>query len=115
MTEECTLTYSKVDDNIKADVVNSVSQFICRLFELNDKYRNVLVNELDADANTLAFVKEYCLGEEGQQTLLDSIKKGVRDKRERDNVDDNTILEETLFFYPLVGLLHDLALKLSDK
>lgn len=115
MTEECTLTYSKVDDNIKADVVNSVSQFISRLFELNDKYRNVLVNELDADANTLAFVKDYCLGEEGQQTLLDSIKKGVRDKRERDNVDDNTILEETLFFYPLVGLLHDLALKLSDK
>lgn len=114
-SEECNLTYGNINDNIKELVVNSVKGYISRLFALNDKHRNILIDELDADANTLAFVKEYCLGEEGQQTLLDSINKGVRDKKERDKVDDNTVLEETLFFYPLVGLLHDLALKLSDK
>lgn len=113
--EACTMTYGNVNDTVKEKVVESGLNFINRLFETNNKYNNFLVNELDADANTLAFVKNYCLGEEGRQTLLDSVKKGVREKREHDNVDDNTVLEETLFFYPFVGLLHDLALKLSEK
>lgn len=113
--QKCELKYKEIDDTIIEQVVESVTVFISKLFMLNDQNNNFLVYELAADANTMAFVRDYCLGEEGQQTLLDSIKKGIRDKIERDKVTDDTVLEETLFFYPLVGLLHDLAFKLSEK
>lgn len=109
----CATKYADISDDVMNNVVNSVLEFFKMLFDLNDRNNNFWVNDLDVDPKALELVKAYCLGEEGKQTLADSISKGVRDKRERDGVIDTAVLEETLFFYPLIGLLHDLAYKLS--
>lgn len=110
----CKLKYNDINDAIKTSVVDSVTNFIDKLFELNASHGNILVKKLDADSQKIALVKKYCLSDEGKQTLMDSLEKGLKDKKEKDNVVDDAELEETLFFYPLVGLLHDLALKLSE-
>ena len=41
-----------------------------------------------------------------------SLAQGLRNKCEVDKVNDETLLEETLFFYPMVGMLHELAYKI---
>lgn len=109
----CTMTYEDINDEVMSSVVNSVVEFLKMLFELNND--NFWEEYLDADPSAIGLVKSYCLGEEGKQTLAASISRGVRDKQDRDGVNNDTRLEETLFFYPLVGLLHDLAFKLSQK
>ena len=96
-------------------VTDSVEQFLTTLFRLNDENNGFFVNELCAEQRILRDAKEFCLGEEGKQILEDSVKKGIRNKKELDGITDDTILEETLFFYPLVGLLHDLAYKIAKN
>ena len=108
------LTYADITDQTKSEVVKSVETFFKFLFDLHKKNNEFLVNSLAADPAIFNEVKEFCLGKEGSQLLEVSIRKGISNKRESDSVNDETPLEETLFFYPLVGLLHDLAYKISQ-
>lgn len=107
------LTYADIKDSTKADVVKSVEEFFKFLFDLHKNNQEFLVNSLSADSTIFNEVKEFCLGEEGKQLLQVSISKGVSNKRQSDGVNDDTPIEETLFFYPLVGLLHDLAFQIG--
>lgn len=107
------LTYADISDSMKMDVVKSVEEFFKFLFELHRNNQEFLVNTLSADPAIFNDVKELCLGEEGEQVLQVSMDKGITNKRKTDGVNDDTPLEETLFFYPLVGLLHNLAFKIS--
>lgn len=109
------LHYSDITDEIKEDVVKSVEEFLKFLFELHKDNKEFLINNLSADSSIFNMVKEFCMGEEGKQLLRVSMRKGISNKRESDSVNDDTKLEETLFFYPLVGLLHDLAYKISNN
>ena len=107
------LTYADIDENVKSQVLKSLNRFFDFLFDLHKNNNDFLVNYLSADNEIFNAVKEFCTGEEGQQVLEVSISKGLQHKRDVDKVNDDTLLEETLFFYPLVGLLHDLAYKIA--
>ena len=102
-------TYADITDQIKSEVVNSVKEFFKFLFELHKNNNEFFVKSFAAESTIYKKVVDFCTGEEGEQTLKDSIGKGIKNKLEKDGIDDETPLEETLFFYPLVGLLHDLA------
>lgn len=106
------LTYSDITDTVKNDVVHSVKEFFDFIFKLHKGNNDFLINSLAADSSIYNKVKDYCTGEEGLQQLEVSLSKGLRHKRETDKVGDDTVLEETLFFYPMVGLLHELAYKI---
>lgn len=106
------LTYADINDKTKEEVVQSVKQFFIFLFNIHKNNKEFLVNNLSADPAIFNAIKDFCLGEEGEQILQVSISKGFSDKRQNDGVNDDTPLEETLFFYPLVGLLHDMAYKI---
>ena len=108
------LTYADITDQTKDEVVKSVEEFFKFLFDLHKSNQEFLVNSLSADPTIFNEVKEFCLGEEGRQLLQVSMSKGISNKRQSDGVNDDTPLEETLFFYPLVGLLHDLAYKIGQ-
>lgn len=111
-TKDAELTYASITDGIKKEVVESVRDFFVFLFDLHKNNGEFLINNLAADSSVFNEVKEFCMGEEGTQLLQVSMSKGIANKREADGVNDETRLEETLFFYPLVGFLHDLAYKI---
>lgn len=109
------LTYADINDNTKEKVIKSVEEFFKFLFDLHKNNQEFLVNVLSADPTILNDVKEFCLGEEGSQLLQVSMAQGISNKCKSDGVSSDTPLEETLFFYPLVGLLHDLAYTIGRK
>jgi hypothetical protein len=111
-TNDEKLTYANITDSIKNEVVESVKDFFVFLFELHKNNNEFLINNLAADSSIFNEVKEFCLGDEGMQLLQVSMSKGIANKRDTDGVNDETQLEETLFFYPLVGFLHNLAYKI---
>lgn len=106
------LTYVDITEDIQNAVVTSIKEFFKFLFDLHKNNNDFLSNKLGADPAVFNQIKEFCLGEEGEQLLETSMFKGLKNKRAE--VNDDTKLEETLFFYPLVGVLHDLALKISE-
>lgn len=107
------LTYANINENTKEEVVKSVEEFFTFLFDIHKYNQEFLVNSLSADPTIFKEVKNFCLGEEGKQLLQVSLSKGIANKRQSDGVNDDTPIEETFFFYPLVGLLHDLAFKIG--
>lgn len=107
------LAYNQINDEVKKQVLESVHKFFEILFELHNNNKDFFVNYLGANSDLLNEVKEFCTGEESKQTLEDSLSKGLKHKFEVDKVKDDTKLEETLFFYPLVRLLNDLAYKIA--
>lgn len=107
-------TYEDVtrdEDAIKTQVIGSVKDFFEFLFQINDANNNFFVNELNAAPTSYQMVKDFCTGERGYQLLRNSLDMGLRRKLNEVQI-SNTPLEETLFFYPLITLLHDLALEL---
>jgi hypothetical protein len=102
-------TYADISPEIKQGVVQSVKDFFNFLFDLHKENDDFLSNKLGADPVIFTIVKEICLDETTlSQSLLDSLYSKLK------GVTEETRVEETLFFYPLVGLLHDLALKISE-
>jgi hypothetical protein len=106
------LTYADITPEIENGVVQAVKDFFKFLFDLNEQNNDFLSNKLAADPSILSRVKDFLMGEEGEQLLSVSMFKGLKNKRKE--VNNETKLEETLFFYPLVGVLHDLALKITE-
>jgi len=106
------ITYADITPEIENGVVQSVKEFFNFLFDLHKNNNDFMSDKLGADPAIFNQVKEFCLGEKGTQLLSTSMFKGLKNKRME--VNDETKLEETLFFYPLVGLLHDLALEISE-
>ena len=107
------LTYADITDDIQREVVNTVKNYFKFLFDLHKQNNDFLIDNLGGDREIFDTIREFCLGEEGEQLLRVSMVKGLQNKKEIDKVRDDTQLEETLFFYPLVGFLHDLAFKIS--
>ena len=106
------LTYADIKPEVENGVVQSVHDFFVFLFDLHKDNNDFLSNKLGADPAIFHQVKEFCLGEEGKQLKSVSMFKGLKNKRQE--VNNETKLEETLFFYPFVGILHDLALEISE-
>jgi len=103
------ITYADITPEIEKGVIKSVKDFFNFLFKLHKDNDDFLSNKLNADPSIYAKVKEMCMNE---TALSQSLSDGLYNKRQE--VTDDTKVEETLFFYPLVGILHDLALKISE-
>ena len=102
------LTYADISPAIEQGVVRSVKDFFRFLFDLHKNNDDFLSNKLAIDPAIFDKVMAFCMDE---QLLNVSMFKGLKQKR--DEVTAETKIEETLFFYPLVGVLHDLALEIS--
>ena len=109
------LAYKDIHDDTKQEVIKSVIEFFDFLFNLHESTKEFLCNKLGAEIGIYKQVKDFCTGEEGLQIMKISLDRGLKFKETIDQVTPETKLEETLFFYPLVGILHDLAYKISQK
>lgn len=102
------IKYNNIDDDVINSVVSEVDNFIDLLFSIDDtmnfkKYFGVNSAHFDSYKTIL---KEETLN------LLDT---GLRRKIESLNGNTNIPLEESLFFYPLVGALNKLSYKIVTE
>ena len=94
------LKYSEVTDRMKDQVVEMVRDFVQFTFHLNDRFS--FYDNFDVDRKVMEKVKALC-----QRDILTYLDNGINQKKEsimNDGADD--VLEETLFFYPIVGMLN---------
>lgn len=103
--------YNSIDIVDIEAVAGYVSRFIDFLFEANDENKNFFVESLGANASVIKNVKAIC-----KEDLIEYTKQGLEKKLEEIVAwasDDNTEMEETMFFYPIVPMLSNLARKIN--
>ncbi|MCI6523018.1 MAG: hypothetical protein MR448_06260 [Parabacteroides sp.] len=94
------LKYDDVTNRMKEQVVDMVRDFVQFAFDLNKHFS--FYDNFDIDRKVMEKVKALC-----QKDILNYLDNGINLKKEsimKDGADD--VLEETLFFYPIVGMLN---------
>jgi len=94
--------FEQITEEIQNQIVDSVVDFINFLFVLHENNDDFMTSSFSANENIIEQVKEICLD---RVELSQSLKAALSHKRTHKKV------EETLFFYPLIGVLHELAQK----
>ena len=94
------LSYDDIDADVIDIVVKTIKSFIDFAFDLDKDFS--FFQEFDVDRNILDSVKNLCL-----RDVKTYLENGISLKKQMLEADgaDNTI-EETLFFYPLVGIIN---------
>ena len=102
--------YDEIGNNEIASIAAGVSKFIDFLFEVNDENGNFFVDSFSADASVIRKVKAIC-----NEDLVEYTKQGLSKKIEELaawGTGEDSVIEETLFFYPIVAMLSNLARKI---
>ena len=103
------IRYVDVNDKIINDIVKQVESLID--YALSQDKINFYVNYFGVNQGKSSAVKEFC------KSRLEQFAKSALSARKDDlkvwNADETTLLEETLFFYPIIGMLNNLARELS--
>lgn len=103
------LQYDEIDETLMNSVLGEVKQALQLFFDLNDKFS--YVDKFDAERAKWEIVKQYC-----QQDLKRYLKNGIENKKkEIEQTGADPKIEETLFFYPFVGVLNTVAQKVYEK
>lgn len=98
--------YADINDAYLNKVVDEVKTFINFVFELNNDFS--FKNNFDSAEPSMNIAKEECM-----RDLLTYTKNGLENKKKE--VSDNDVIEETLFFYPLSGMLNALISAIYKK
>ena len=102
------LRYDKIDETLMNGVLEEVKQAVQLFFNLNDKFS--YVDKFDAERAKWEVVKQY-----SQRDLMSYLKSGIENKKEEiEQTGADPKIEETLFFYPFVGMLNMVAQKVFD-
>lgn len=99
-------TYGDINDVYLNKVVDEVKSFIQFVFDLNKDFS--FKNNFDSDETSFNVAQEECM-----RDLLTYTKNGLDNKRKE--VSDSDTIEETLFFYPLSGMLNALISAIYKK
>ena len=100
------LTYKDISDGIVEGVVRTVRNFIGFTFGLDKKFS--FYDNFDIDRSIMDKVKDLCF-----KDIKTYLSNGISLKEksiQQDGANDN--VEETLFFYPLVGILNAVVRKI---
>ena len=102
--------YSDIDENILSSICDEVLHFnnlFCRLDEEYSFFRQFTINpKALEEAKNFFFDKTM---------VRENLEKGINQKIESLYEDTNIPIEESLFFYPLIGIIHQMALKFSAQ
>ena len=103
------INYSDVnnDQSIKKDVIEEVKEFFKLIFEI-DSNEFSFSRKFDSNPAHIDKYKEII-----KKDLEDKLNDGLKEKEKELYGNKNAELEETLFFYPLVGVLNNLAFEIS--
>jgi hypothetical protein len=93
-------TYACVDDAYINQVVDGVKKFVRFVLDLNEEFS--FKKNFDSSVSSLEIAQRECL-----RDLVTYTKNGLENKRKE--VSNSDVIEETLFFYPLNGMLNALT------
>ena len=106
------MTYNQVNNDSKiGDVSKNVSKFIDDLFSIEDANR-FMVNSLGADPSLFEQASKLC-----KNNLVEFTRQGLNAKLSELQdwgVELSAPIEETMFFYPIVAMLNNLAREISN-
>ena len=94
------MTYNDLNENLLEQVVESVKTFLEFAFDLNKKFS--FYDNFEIDRSIMDKVKNLC-----RKDIMTYLNNGISLKKNeiiQDGADEN--LEESLFFYPLVGIIN---------
>ncbi len=102
------LTYDQLDETAKANIANYVGEFNKFFFNLNAQYN--FSEYFNVTEKSLRIFKE-----ELSKHLRDYLEEGLEYNKKLDEIaTDDKEIEETLFFYPLIGAINNLSTHLSQ-
>jgi hypothetical protein len=102
------LTYDQLNETAKENIANYVSDFNEFFFNLNTQYG--FADYFNVSAKSLEIFKD-----ELNKHLRDYLEEGLEYNKKLDEIDtDDKEVEETLFFYPLIGAINNLSTHLSQ-
>lgn len=97
------LKYNDITETLERSVVEEVKKAIKLFFDLNQKFS--YVDKFDAERSKWEVVQKYC-----QRDIMTYLKNGINQKKEEiKQMGTEPKIEETLFFYPFVGILNIIA------
>ena len=102
--------YDEIGNNEIASIAALVSKFTDFLSAVNDENGNFFVDSFSADASVIRKVKAIC-----NEDLVEYTKQGLSKKIDELaawGTGKDSVIEETLFFYPIVAMLSNLARKI---
>jgi hypothetical protein len=97
-------TYEKIDENTLSSVAEEVRKFIDLLFTLNEDFN--FKQKLNVNTSDLDDYKKILL-----KDLAQNVKIGFSHKKAESDKKDP--VEETLFFYPLIKGINNLATEIA--
>ena len=102
------LTYDELTDATKGDIANYVSAFNSFFLKLNSQYS--FTDYFNVSEKSMEIFKD-----ELNKHLRDYLEEGLEYNKKLDEVAaDEKEVEETLFFYPLIGAINNLSSHLSE-
>lgn len=99
-------TYSLINEDYIKDAVDEAKNFIQFVFDLNKNFS--FKNNFDSAESSLRIAEEECL-----RDLVTYTKNGLENKKKE--VSESDMIEETLFFYPLNGMLNALISAIFNR
>lgn len=107
--DDSALTYSKIDEAIKENVVNNVLSFGEILFRLDQEYN--YHDKMGIEPTFLNSAKEILTD---KLKIKDYLFTGIEKKKHELGGNLDVKLDETLFFYPFIGLLNEVAFEVAN-
>jgi hypothetical protein len=102
------LTYEQLDETAKANIANYVGEFNKFFFNLNAQFS--FADYFNVTAKSMEIFKD-----ELSKHLRDYLEEGLEFNKKLDEIAaDDKEIEETLFFYPLVGAINNLSTHLAQ-
>ncbi len=102
------LTYDRLDEDTKANIITYVNDFNKFFLSLNQRFS--FNDYFNVSEESLKIFKE-----EANKHLRDYLEEGLEYNKKLDNVGkDDKEIEESLFFYPLIGAINNLSSHLSQ-
>lgn len=101
-------TYNDLDSETENSIITEYSSFIEWFFALNKEFS--FKNHFGINPSHLELYKEFL-----KENAMDDLKFGIQEKKKELEGDLDINLEETLFFYPLIGGLNHLAYKIHSE
>lgn len=104
---ETSVTYNQLTPDYEEGVIRGFTEFLNELFDLNKEFNfsnNFGINPVQLDR-----YKEILL-----EDAMEFLKSGIEVKKKDLQGNNDIDIEETLFFYPLIGGLNRLAFKINS-